>query len=389
MSGTTLRRNGAPLTATPGGKLAELAKIQRSGNRVVLPLVEEHLLSIWGDQTGRDPRKVHVSEMAKKDWCERATWFRINQTGTWPEERFSFTMQSIFDEGHQIHDKWQTWLADSGHLWGDWRCLACDTVLTAQLKPLAAGCQTSRAGHIWRYAEVSFSYGLFSGHEDAAVAGRLVEFKSVGLGTLRRDSPGLLAKFYVQTTEGKKLYDLDALWKALKQPLMSHVRQANLYLWLAAMMADQGIPGYEVFDSASIVYEYKPNQQSREYVIPLSMDIVDPLVKRAGALAWASPPPCPYGGCKQCHDYDQAKPGPDDRARSAPGAQAGAGGGGGRVPARRLVHRSRGVADRGDDAPAGAVRRSGGRLHRRGCPEFGEAGHKSGAHLPTMEKDTI
>lgn len=325
---------------SPGGKLAQLVKIQRGGNRVVLPLVEEYLLSRWGPDPDRDPHKVHVSEMAKKDWCERATWFRI-QSGVWPEEKFSFTMQSIFDEGHQIHDKWQTWLADTGKLWGDWKCVLCGVIAPGMLRPVSPGSvdDCTKYGHLWKYAEVSFAHGLFSGHEDAAVLSRLVEFKSVGVGTLRRESPGLLAKYYVRTTEGKKIYDLDGLWGALKQPLMSHVRQANLYLWLATMMADQGIPGYEVFDSASIVYEYKPNQQSREFVIPLSMDIVEPLVDRAMALCEDKPPPCPYGGCKQCHDHDQARP-----------------------RRRRLVHRLSaadrpgGHADSGHDASAGAVR---------------------------------
>jgi hypothetical protein len=340
-------------TPKPTGKLAQLAKIQRGGNRVVLPLVEEHLLSKWGDKTGRDPLKVHVSEMAKKDWCERATWFRM-QSGEWPEEKFSFTMQSIFDEGHQIHDKYQTWLTETGKLWGDWECMICLERRRACLVPLAAGCPSCRRGHFWKYAEVSFTHGHISGHEDAAVLNRLVEFKSVGVGTLRRDSPGLLAKFYVQTVDGKKLYDLDGLWKALTQPLMSHVKQANLYLWLAAMMADQGTPGYEVFDSASIVYEYKPNQQAREFVIPLSMDIVEPLIERAYTLTKHTPPPCPYGGCKQCHDHDQEEP-----AR------------------RRLVHRSSGVADRGDDTAAGVLRGSGGRVHRGRCLGFGAAGDES------------
>lgn len=355
---TTMKTTTTP---KPTGKLAQLAKIQRTGNRVVLPTVEEHLLSKWGDQTGRDARKVHVSEMAKKDWCERATWYRI-QDGEWPEEKFSFTMQSIFDEGHQIHDKWQTWLTETGELWGDWRCIICEEVRRACFLPLVAGCPTCRRGHYWRYAEVSFAHGVYSGHEDAGLQrhGRLVEFKSVGVGTLRRDSPGLLAKYYKQTTEGKKLYDLDGLWKALTQPLMSHVRQANLYLWLAAMMADQGIPGYEAFDSASIVYEYKPNQQSREYVIPLSMDIVEPLIERADKLTKSTPPRCPYGGCKQCQGYDDDHP---------------------EINTRRLVHRSRGHADSGDDPATGAVLRSGGRVHRRGCVRFGASGDESRTNI--------
>jgi hypothetical protein len=359
-------------TSSPraGGKLAALAKIQRSGDRVVLPLVEEHLLSVWGPDPDRDPRKVHVSEMAKKDWCERATWHRI-QSGTWPAEKFSFAMSSIFDEGHQIHDKWQSWLAATGRLWGDWKCRSCDElVLRSRADQLCEGWYDAGTSHthVWQYAEVSLAHGLVSGHEDGAVDDRLVEFKSVGIGTLRRDSPGLLAKYYKQTTEGKKLYDLDGLWTALKQPLMSHVKQTNIYLWLAGAMGGE----YSRFNKASIVYEYKPNQQSREYVIPFSMDIAYPLLQRVDSIATGLsrgvPPPCPYGGCKQCQaygDHNQAK------------------------PVRRLVHRSSRGADGGHEPAAGVLLRRGGRLHGGECALVGEAGGELGAHLPGVEASKI
>ena len=302
------------MSMAPGSKLAELVKIQHTGNRVVLPLVEEYLLSQWG-RGDRDPTVVHVSEMAKKDWCERATYFRI-KTAAWPEEKFSFNMSSIFDEGHQIHDKWQQWLAGTGKLWGDWECTACGEWIKDSTRDALSSrpkCVLGMNAHLWEYREVSLGHGLIHGHEDGAVEDRLVEFKSVGLGTLRKESPALLAKFYVTTTEGKKLYDLDALWKGLKQPLASHVRQTNLYLWLASQM---GLP----FDKASIVYEYKPNQQSREFTIPLSLDIVEPLVARVALIDSAlrdqsAPPPCPYGGCRQCQAHDD----PDPTIRTASG----------------------------------------------------------------------
>lgn len=364
----------------PTGKLAELAKIQRGGNKLILPLVQEHLLARWGPDPDRDATKVHVSEMAKKDWCERATWHRI-RTGVWPEERFSFTLSSIFDEGHQIHDKWQTWLADTGKLWGDWRCEACGRqigyVTRGQADSLAPKC-ILLTGHLWRYQEVSLQYGLISGHEDAAVDDRLVEFKSVGIGTLRRDNPALLAKYYVQTVDGKKIYDLDALWAGLKQPLMSHVRQANLYMWLAQRMAEwlsgsgfvEAPLRYASFRKCSIVYEYKPNQQSREYVIPLSMDIVQPLLDRVEALHQPVPPPCPYGGCTQCQAYDDHHPAPPRASR-------------------RLVHRPSGLSDRGDGPAAGPVLGGGGRLHRGRRAESGPASGQPRPRLPQVEASSI
>ena len=156
------------MTMKATGKLAELARIQQQGgDKVVLPLVEQHLLSRWGDKGDRKSDVLHVSEIAKKDWCERASYMRITG-GTWPAEEFSFTLQSIFDEGHQIHDKWQSWLADTGKLWGDWRCFACGAKMGSITRPDAdetmGPCPcTYTARHYWKYEEVSLKYGLHSG----------------------------------------------------------------------------------------------------------------------------------------------------------------------------------------------------------------------------------
>ncbi len=310
----------------PSSKLAELVKIQQqAGDKMILPLVEAHLLARWGPDPDRATGMLHVSEMAKKDWCERASYLRIT-SDTWPAEPYSFILQSIFDEGHQIHDKWQSWLAETGRLWGDWKCAALRALVQRSTREEASAqafCCVCRNGeHLWEYAEVSLAHGLIQGHEDAALGDRLVEFKSVGIGTLRRESPGILAKYYTETVDGKKLYDLDGLWAGLKQPLMSHVRQANLYLWLARQMADadcEAADVYRSFTKASIVYEFKPNQQAREYVIPLSMDIVTPLLERARVVQWAldagTPPPCRLGGCSACKAFETDLPEQSHRSR--------------------------------------------------------------------------
>ena len=347
----------------PTGKLAELARIQQQGgDKVVLPSVEQHLLSRWGDKTGRNSQTLHVSEMAKKDWCERGSYQRI-VGGIWPEEPFSFTLQSIFDEGHQIHDKWQSWLADTGQLWGDWECLVCGQLVQYKQRDELpeSGCMLppcSRSGgcgnHIWRYKEVSLAHGLIQGREDGAIGDRLIEFKSVGLGTLRREAKPLMAKAYKKLEDGGMVYDFEAVWKGLRQPLASHVRQANLYMWLAQRMGEgPGEPGtpllgqevrdrYASFRKASIVYEFKPNQQAREYVIPLSMDIVQPLLDRANVVQWAldagTPPPCRNGeGCTQCTEVSDEQ---------------------------RADQESGGRADGGGAAAAGAVRHRRRRVHR-------------------------
>lgn len=286
------------------GSLAEFARRQKAkstGN--ILPLVENHLANRWG-RGDRDPYHLHPSEMAKKDWCERSNYYRI-KTGEWPEkeDKFSFTLQSIFDEGHQIHDKWQTWLAETGQLWGDWQCIACgETGDACKLVELEEKCGwTESEDHIWRYQEVSLEHGIIRGHEDGAIGNRLVEVKSLGLGTLRHEMPDLLKRYYVETTEGKKVYDIDGIWKNLNQPMATHVRQASIYLWLAKAM------GYD-FPKCSIIYEYKPNQQAKEFVISMVGDVIGPLLERADRVEWGlrhdDPPPCPRGGCSQCRAYE-------------------------------------------------------------------------------------
>jgi hypothetical protein len=283
-------------------RLQEYAKLQeeKRSNKLVIPLVKEYLLGQWQNDKDRNPNVVHASEMAKKDWCERATWYRIHNRPE-PEEKFNFVMQTIFDEGHQIHDKWQQWLRGTGQLWGDWYCYRCGNTYKNQLEPPVSngectGDDNYIEEHHFGYKEVALKWGPIEGHEDGAVGDRLIEFKSVGLGTLRAEAPDLLAKFYHKSL---KLYDMDGIWKAMDRPLRSHVRQANIYLWMAAQMW-----GPKRFPKASIVYEFKPNQQSREYVIPLSLDIVEPLIKRTMGIMAATPLECPYGGCKKCKAYE-------------------------------------------------------------------------------------
>src|SRR6202161_1284720 len=121
----TRRNQARSLKVT--GRLADLARAigeAETTPRKVIPAVTAHLSSRV--EAPRKSRLPPPSEMARADWCGRPSYYRIRQ-GTWAPktDRFSLTMQSIFDEGHQIHDKWQTWLKESGKLWGDWQCELC------------------------------------------------------------------------------------------------------------------------------------------------------------------------------------------------------------------------------------------------------------------------
>ncbi len=293
-------------------RLADLARTfdAQGRGKVVIPAVQQYLMTKPPD--ARDPWHLHPSEMASKDWCERASFYRVS-TGQWApkSEKFSFVTQSIFDEGHQIHHKWQSWLQASGKLWGDWCCRSCgEWVRAEQASELEQRCGWAEGGdHDWQYEEVGLKTAMITGYEDGAIGDRLIEFKSLGLGTLRIERPDLLEKFHKHTDSGM-IYDIEGIWKALEAPLKSHVRQANIYLWMCSQMG--GV--YGQFRSCSIVYEYKANQQAKEFVVPMSEKILEPLLDRVGyvevALAHGKPPRCPYGGCKACQHYEKTGPSP-------------------------------------------------------------------------------
>jgi hypothetical protein len=284
------------------GRLAELAKIRGSEGKVV-PAIKEILLKRSMEASDRRSDVLHPSEMAKGDWCHRASYFRITghaQTA----ETIPFTLENIFQEGNMIHEKWQRWMAQTGELWGDWKCKTCQALYTGQAANLPEeeirDAFDVGGTHIWEYREVSLVHkGLnIMGHEDGAMVKQncLVELKSVGIGTLRHEHPEFLAKYY-----RGGIYDLDAAWKDIRRPLMSHVRQTNIYLWLAKEM---GLP----FDSCAVIYEFKPNQQVKEFGVSLNSDTMEPLIARAQevkvALETGKPPKCSHGGCKYCGVFD-------------------------------------------------------------------------------------
>lgn len=281
------------------GRLAQLREAKNT-NGHVLPLVKEMLVKRGLEPSDRRQDCLHPSEMAKADWCPRASYFRIiGQTR--PRELISFNLENIFMEGNMIHEKWQKWLMETGELWGDWYCAYSESHFTGK----AADLPTGYAYH-WKYKEVSLVHEELNiyGHEDGALVKEncLVEFKSVGIGTLRHENPGLLSKHYL-TMGPRGIYDLDGVWKSITRPMMSHVRQVNIYLWLAQQM---GLP----FDTCAVVYEYKVNQQVKEFEVKLSMDIMRPIIVKADevrvAVERGLPPECPAGddGCKYCGDSD-------------------------------------------------------------------------------------
>lgn len=291
---------------TTMGKLAKL----KSSTAIVVPEVKKVILEQHernNKRTARRSNTIFPSEMARSEWCPRSTYYRMSGMPD-PSSEISFSLDNVFQEGNRIHSKWQNWLAQTGLLWGDWFCDDCGTRVNNSSKPsdskgyYVSGMENSF--HNWQYKEVtlkSVSHKI-SGHADGALTKHnvLLEIKSMGIGTFRFEAPTLFAE-HTYEINGKKVTDIEGLWKSVHRPLMSHVKQGNIYLWMAEEM---GFP----FEEIVFLYEFKANQQVKEFRIKKSDDILAPMLDTASqieyALARGVPPACPFGGCGACKSYE-------------------------------------------------------------------------------------
>jgi len=304
----------------------------RASTGIVVPEVKKVML----DRTRKDKERsahrtsvIYPSEMSRGDWCLRATYYRMTGRPL-PESKSSFTMENVFAQGNAIHDKWQGWLSETGKLWGDWRCTRCAEYVKNSLRPgdfFSGSCvgtgwvkMEGTSGHFtrdvvssvqdafphdWKYKEVTLKspYLPVSGHADGALVGHdcLIELKSLGVGSLRFEAPRILEQ-NTHLVGSRKIVDIDSLWRDFHRPLTSHLKQGNIYLWMAHEM---GLP----FKSISFVYEFKANQQVKEFVVPYSPDIISPIIKDVknikAAIDAGIPPVCPFGGCGQCGAYEK------------------------------------------------------------------------------------
>jgi hypothetical protein len=291
----SIRPSGRAVKAE--GVLGELSDIRKQ-ETVILGKVQEHLLKKYSDPSTRRKDIIHPSEMAKSSWCPRQTFLRI-MTGESEESKFNFQRESMFEEGNLIHTKWQGWLNDMGLLWGTWKCW-CDRHRTwTATSPRACPFCNSTVGI--EYLEVPLSAEkeyMIVGHADGGIpsVNSLIEIKSIGIGTLRFEAPTLLSKYQVETTDGKKIYDVEALWKGITGPFPSHIKQGQIYLRLCNLM------GLE-FDRIVFLYENKANQSFKEFTIPYVPDITDQLFDYALDIKYAvdNMKPASYVPCL-CND---------------------------------------------------------------------------------------
>lgn len=253
---------------------------------VILPLLERHVMKTAGNDPDRNTHVLHPSDMSHKEWCHRHDYYRIIDTPIEKESKAnpSFRMANIFEEGHTIHGKYQTWLWEMGVLHGWWRCYDCHHRWEALSPELCPACGRARI----HYAEVPLrrSGSLIGGHSDGAVHNLdgytgLIEIKSIGIGTLRFEAERLYNQYIDQNLT------LDNLWWRINRPFATHMRQGQIYLWLAW-------PRYE---QITFIYESKFNQAAKEFVVQYNPTVIAPLLEKARLVSHAvdtgKPPPRP------------------------------------------------------------------------------------------------
>lgn len=290
-------------TVKLSGKMAERSRARQKPG-AVLPAVQAGMLKDFGLDTSRRWDIVHPSELSHQDkFCPRAVYMRITE-GALPPEKFDFTRENIFAEGNSIHAKWQDRLRRYTELWGDWKCIVCGWVERNCTEPGRPIGSCSTAGHIWEYAEVTLdaeAEALLVGHADGAFGNTLVEFKSVGAGTVRIEAPTLYERHKLDSGG----IDLQGLWNDISRPFKTHLNQGDIYMWICQQ---RGLP----FDRISFVYESKWHQQVKEFVVEYDEARSVLLVAYSKAIMYAvehrTEPECRFPGkCPECKPYDNRR----------------------------------------------------------------------------------
>jgi CRISPR/Cas system-associated exonuclease Cas4 (RecB family) len=219
----------------------------------------------------RSKDKIHVSEIVKGA-CPRMLFYKV--TGTEPTDSVPGVFSqliSIWSAGSAEHEKWQRWLREMDDLWGTWTCLLCEHSWEGPVPGGCPACEQCRTDLI-RYDEVNLHVDSVNlvGHADAAVPRleSLVEIKSFSAGSVRVENPSMVAE-HTHKVEGRSVIDQEALWKAVKRPLLSHLIQGLFYLWMSREM---GLPYKKII----FIYENKTTQATKSFEVTLSERRLEP-----------------------------------------------------------------------------------------------------------------
>jgi hypothetical protein len=279
------------MTYKPGNTLKRFIEVAKKDTRV-LGSVERYLLSKPRDESRRTD-VLHPSEMASGSWCHRASYFQLCGAQPVEKRKTTLTLLSVFEEGHSIHAKWQKWFYQMGVMYGKWYCQDCEEMFW--------GGSDCHEGPL-EYREVPLFYEPLRifGHSDGWLVGLgdplMLEIKSVGVGTLRWEAPELLIEHD---------NNFDAAWKSLKAPFQKHITQVQIYMKLAELLGYENVP-----QEAVLIYEAKPNQEAKEFVVSKSDFGITELFEAAEMIVKAvrdkTPIACNISatGCSKCRGYD-------------------------------------------------------------------------------------
>jgi CRISPR/Cas system-associated exonuclease Cas4 (RecB family) len=247
----------------------------------------------------RSTTVLHPSEITKKDWCKRSSWFLL-QGAPKKQDKHPFKLQSIFDTGHALHAKWQKYFQDMGVLHGRFSCLACDHITFGTSPEACESCGAPSRKLV--YDEVTlFDNDLrIKGHTDGWVKGigedTLIEIKTVGPGTLRMEAPSLM-----QEADGNFL----KAFSNVNRPFGPHVLQGQVYLELMKRM------GHDV-NEITFIYELKADQSMKEFSVKADYELVRHVFEGAARVVEAIESgevlDCsnnPGGTCSQCDSYKE------------------------------------------------------------------------------------
>lgn len=220
---------------------------------------------------------IHPSELCKPDWCSRRAYYRIlGVTETEPSE-ISHRSEAMFEEGHHIHHKWQGWFWDIGLLEGEFFCHRCLFVWWDIAPKECPKCTQPRWGLRYREVPIVLAEMMIGGRADGLLGKELLEVKSIGPGTIRFERPELHGSYQ------RKEITLEQMWSAIKRPFVSHSKQAMFY----AKIWNLAHPDLTPILRIRFVYEWKPYQAVKSFVVNLNEGYIEEMVESAKDVAWA------------------------------------------------------------------------------------------------------
>jgi hypothetical protein len=264
----------------------------------VLSAVDRYLLSRPKDGS-RSTLVLHPSEIIRKDWCYRASYFLLRGEEAAPEPggRRGLKGSAAFDMGHAIHEKWQKRFQNMGVLYGFWACDSCPYSWWDLSPETCRVCNSPKVR--FREVPVVDPDRNIKGHADGWLKGitdepLLLEIKSMGPGTF------MFEDLAAWEDAGK---DYETAWKNMKAPFTKHNLQTQIYMKLLEKYPDA--PQKAVF-----IYESKPNGEFKEFHIRKSdlgiSDILDAAAMIVEAVKNGTPPECNVKGkqgCWKCEVY--------------------------------------------------------------------------------------